>query len=534
MLNRRIARPKKPICLSVFRQCDGTEDGAILVVWVVALTALMGLVAMAVDLGNIAQTKQHAANAARDAALSAVVDLAPLAPGGTGTAAVAEAQTVSDAENYLSRNYTSLPPSTAVTAAATYDSCGNALPSSMYFVPGENCIGFFDPVNPADNATTPNAIAVAVPARTVDYTFGQVVGLHSQKVSAVAYASMQTASKDYILPFGYPVAGGSGLQCVTDTSGGSSPCPGFTAGTGQFGVTQSPRYEIFPGNSTANGNNPVTETNLTLGIDHPLSAYNQSDPTSICDWPSTLKGCNSNNGTAPHLGGDYLNPATGQSISEMTGPLFTGGVTTPGGSCTLAPRFSQPDGFTPSSTCAMDQPSPASGDPSGPDLSATEGDTFSSTYTLNGVPIAAYLNSYGKTVTQTCLLPVGGTGTAIDTQSPPGSGVYVWADYDSCLSTLISSGQPSPIFSASLEGSPRFGIVPVIGSSSGGNVEQVTGFDAVYLDVAFPHAGKVGAILSWVFPISLIQGQDVGSGSGVGTDLGGPYVVNSCAYGVNC
>lgn len=533
-------------------------------VWAVALVAIMGLVAMAIDLGNITQTKQHTANAAQDAVLSAVGDLVSLAPGGTGTTSSSDCgysisdtvlqEAVACAEDYLHLNYPTLPSSTDAAAAATYDSCGTALPSTIYFLPGEDCFGFFNPADAADNSTSPNAMAVAVPARTVNYTFGRVAGLTSQKVSSVAYASVQTADNGYILPYGFSAVGGFGYNCIKNQSGNTS-CLGALQG-GQFGLIDNPRYVIFPGQDVSNGAlNYTVMTNIDLGIDHPLLPY--ASGSRICDWGSTLNGCDTNNAASPFTTiGNYLNTGTGQNVNDVTGPLFTGTSTSAAG-CALSPRFAHPDGFIASQTCSYDQVTGASS----PYLLPASGDTFGGGSSLNGVPIATFLTSGFKLfplyTAAGCrsLEPPGGTSTPIDQTTPPGQRLdftsspppnLSWGKFNSCLSTLFSSGLNLPngtyVFSSSIEKSPRFGIIPVVDYQAAGFASRIKSLDAVYLDIAIPKSGsgqgqgaqsKVGAIQAWVFPVTWIQPQST-SGGGIGQELGGNYVTNLCAYGVNC
>lgn len=517
------------------------EDGVILVIWVVALVAIMGLVAMAIDLGNIAQTKQHTANAAQAAVLSAVTDLEPLAPGGGGVPATVELQAVTDAETYLHLNYPSLPASTDPNALTTYSSCGNALPSSLYFVAEGSvildCFGFFDPANPADNSISPNAMAVAVPARTVDYTFGRAAGLTSQKVSSVAFASLQTASNGHLLPFGYGTGGGYGLQCLKDSTDTSSPCPNFSTSSGKFGVLNDPRYQILtasPYADVSNGSsNSFTETNIDLGIDHPLTPYS-SGATNVCDWTSVLVGCSSDNATAPYLGANYVNPGTGQSITEVTGPLFTGNVSSPNG-CVLGPRFSHPNGFQASDNCSKDNPP----GPNKPYLS-TQYEMFGNTnHYLNGVPLYKYVKPSSDLCPPDLSDP---KSVAMDYQLTVSGGTvsYAWQSWDTCFNQLLirtaSIPNSPPIFSHAIEKSPRFGIVPVVSSSNGGNVQRITNFYGIYLDLAFKKStgnDKVGSVWAWVFPLRDIAGQNT-SGWGLGTNLGGNYVANLCAFSINC
>lgn len=527
------------------------EEGAILVVWAVALVSIAGLVAMAVDLGNIAQTKQHTVNAAQAAALAAVVDLAPLSQLGAtaADATTAEGTAVTEAETYLHDNFTALPAA----GDAAYGTCGTV--SSLYYASGETCVGFFNTADSTKNQTAPNAIEVSVPVvstspgqdNTVHYTFGRVSGLSIQKVSSTAYASLQTAASGYLLPFGVSNTGG-GLICLKDSSGGGTPCPGFTTGSGKFGVINNPRYSFFTTSSYADpatSNNKFIETNADLGIDHPLS-----DASSGCvsDWPSAQNPCSGSNGNnnGNGLTANYVNPATGQTVNDLAGPLFRGGVTTPDGGCTLYPRLGHPDGFTATSSCSADNVDNPSGPTLGDPNDEFQGRTSNcgGTCTLNGVPIAEYLlNSYDTGGTPGCStkMPSGNSdGAVITSIDSPSAANPAWQAYDNCLSNLMQSSPPTtPIFAADIIKSPRFGVVPVLADAHGGTDQQILSFAGVYLDLAYPksdNSSKVGSLVAWVFPLTWItdSASTVGTGGGTGSDSGGPLVANLCAYGKNC
>lgn len=568
--------------------------GAILVVWAVALVAIMGLVAMAIDLGNIAQTKQHTANAVEAAVLSAVQDLAQIAPGGTGNIAMVEQQAITDAEWYLTQNYKSknLP---AVGSASYLTGCPGAFPGLTPYGGPSSCFAFFNPANPSGN---PNAMGLAIPRRTVYYSFGRVVGLRSQAVSSVAYASIQTASSGYLLPFGYPSATQWGLQCIkASTNSRTHPCPGFQIGSGQFGYIINPRYTVLADSpagtvSKSSSNNPDVLTNELLGIDHQLYAVGGQNPFGtnaiVCDWPISWNKCPGPyyDGSSPSFaGGNQVYASTGDAINEMASPMFDGGVVQ--GGCTLSvPRLNHPDGFLATNSCVHDNPTtgPTFIDSSGHTqapyvcLDSTYGDTYgdisttlcnsnntSGHYNLNGLSIAAYVEGTAAApcesdphVWQDNPIDETTNGSKIDTN--PGSkwsatSLY-WYPYDQCLSDImknemlltssandyaLSSG---PLFSSNIEKSPRFGIVPVVNNSCGGKCFQpITSFLGTYLDVALPQGGKPGALMAWVFPLSWIDSSGGStSGGGIGQELGGNYVTNLCAllpsvgapYGGNC
>ena len=298
-----------------------------LIIWVAALVALLGMAAMAVDLGNIAQTKEHAETAVQDAALAAARDLTGLYPGGPtqGDYAAQEQNAVSDAETYLLDNYSS---------ATDFSGCApDAFPSSLYILPGQDCVAFFDPSDsssPSDNEQYASGVAVALPDQSVSYSVGRAAGLDSQQVSAVAYASLfSLGGATAAVPFGYPVTGPAGLQCLKRTSEGT--CAGFETGAGQFGTILSPRFSIVPGFSTGAATTYLEE-DLALGIDHNLKV-DASGATVVCDGeqgsPPSAQ-CNGNYdyppGTAAYGSNDanFVNFNSGLTRGVLTPALFTG------------------------------------------------------------------------------------------------------------------------------------------------------------------------------------------------------------------
>ncbi len=508
------------------------EEGAILIVWMFALTGLLGLAAMAVDLGNIAQTKAHSADAAGKAALAAVVDLATLYPAssgslaGPGVPAVQEGLAVSDAESYLTSNFPSLAGANFTTG------CAGDLPGSIYIWPSSDCVGFFNPQHSSLNQTNPTAIAVAVPTQQVNYTLGRAGGAKRQAVSSIAYASLKSANSGYTLPLSYSNGGPTGLECLKTGSGNNAGiCTGFATGPGNFGVINSPRYTIYPGYSNSGGNNFGIETDADIGIDHLLNSFQVGYPAT-CDTPTIVNPCSADNATAPYDSANYANVQTGQTINLLAPALMSGGVSTPDGSgCTLSPRFNHPDGFVATGSCSADSPT---GGPSGPDLNAANGDTFTSTYALNGVSLHNYLDSNGQTVSSSCnqYLPATPTNTAIDAGGT--SSGNVWTTYDSCLSAILTTGVSSPIFSADIERSPRFGVIPLILGTAGTAPVEITGFLGTYLDLVTGSNSKVDAVRAWLFPLSDIE-LSASGGSGLTGFAGGPYVDNLCSFAAgNC
>jgi hypothetical protein len=132
------------------------------------------------------------------------------------------------------------------------------------------------------------------------------------------------------------------------------------------------------------------------------------------------------------------------------------------------------------------------------------------------------------------MLPAGDTAsnTAVDAGGT-GSG-NVWTNYDSCVSAILEAGVSTPIFSANIEQSPRFGVIPLIDSATGTAPVEITGFLGTYIDLVSGSNNKVDAIRAWLFPLSAID-LSAGSGGGLTNYAGGPYVVNLCSFAAgNC
>lgn len=512
-----------------------SDEGAFLVVWAVAIVSILVFAALAIDLGNIAQTKQHAQNSADSAALSAVGDLAPLTNTANGvTSLTAEANAVTDVEAYVQKN----DPSVANPADWTDPTkCPKGiLPSTVAPSVGPNatnCIGFFNPGDSSKSLTAPTGIAVVVPSRTANYTLGKVGGLSNQKVSAVAEASVQNPGSGFLLPFGFD-GGGAGLQCLKTGSGNKAAgCTGFAIGSGNFGVLNSPRYRVLPASASGGGNDPVLLADIALGVDHPLNVYVSGND--ICDATKTPPNCTQYNKVAPFDNGNYVAPQPGQTLNDPGPGIFSASPNTfQVSGCTITvPRLGHPDGFVASGSCAQAN----TFGPSAPYLAT---DTFGSTSpNLNGSHISKYLVSGSVSPIWTACYagkgPAGYTPNAatdpIDRQI---AGVNVWAGSatteDGCLSTLMQSkADATPIFTSALATSPRFGVVPVVGSiCSGRSACPITGFDGVFLSSASGKGNKVDAITAWVFPLNWIQPGQV-NGGGNGTFNGGAYVANLCS-----
>jgi Flp pilus assembly protein TadG len=545
------------------RAVRSDERGAILVIWTVALVALFVLAALSVDVGNEAQVKQHVVTAAEDAALSAVSDLSQAYSGSASAtppaAAVtaAEALAVQQAESYAYLNYAqaNLNPASPTNA---WNDCGSAVkdaaaggPYSVTPYSTADCIGFFSspPSNPV-----PNGIVVAIPSQTVQFGFGIVGGVKSAQVSSVAAASLGTPVANFLLPFGLNYATGDGVQCLQFSSGGGTapPCPGFANGSGSFGLINSPRYLLFPGESTNQGitNIPLQE-DLVLGLDHPLQVYPETGPE-ICDWNPALKtfpsDCPYNpqsyNAQAPYADGNAAIVDTGQTAGVVGAGLFTGisasdfsgaGVTDPCGTGTMPPRFAHPLGFEPTSTSSCSPGTPVPSPSLNPGVTPTGSsttETFGYPSALDGVHVTDYLDTADQQLFSYCygsLSPEPQRNVdEIDTnlnlnQKSPSYGDSIWEPNfsqapepspvagtgDACLSSamanLAAGTEPStpsvtlPLFSKSIVSDPRFGLVPVLGTESatgsvtncaGGSTPcEILGFQAVFLYTAFPKGG---------------------------------------------
>ena len=538
MLNEpcRLARLALPVH-KVPRRSTRSEEGAFLVIWVLAVVSILLFAALAIDLGNIAQTKQHAQNAADDAALSAVAELAPIASG--SLASVQEDLAVQDAETYVQDNYSSITSSSWSTCPT------NALPPGVSASGETNCIGFFNPQSPANNLSDPTGIAVVIPTQTVNYSLGKAGGLTSQGISALAEASVQNPGQ-YILPFAFAVGGGNGLQCLKTGSGNKAVgCTGFAVGPGQFAVLDSPRYRICfnscPASSSSAGNTSVVMGDIDLGIDHRLNRF--TSPPDVCDSTGPPPNCTGYNAAAPYDNANTAAPLTGQTLNDPGPALFnTDQNNFTIGSCTIStPRLNHPDGFQASGSCAADNPTSG---PVGPLLSSA--DSFGSHDALNGVHITRYLiGGTSNPLFASCYVGKGPGGMTPDpSQQPIDAAVFgtnVWtgsaATEDGCLSTAMNflSTTSSPIFSSDIINSPRFGVVPVVTPSNGRGGLTIIGSVGVFLDLAFGTNNKVDAVTAWVFPWNFIQSVIVGSGSGLGIYIGGPFVTNLCSLSAgNC
>jgi Flp pilus assembly protein TadG len=545
MLRSRILGGSAPRRRDDGRWARRDEQGAFLVVWALAAVSILVFAALAIDLGNIAQTKQHAQNSADSAAVSAVGDLASIPQGGSAT--TAEASAVTDAEAYVQKNDGS------VTSADWTDltKCpAGALPAGVTASSQTKCVGFFP------NLSDPTGIAVAIPGRTVNYTFGKAGGLTRQGVSAVGEASVQNPGSGYVLPFGYSSAGGSGLQCLKTGSGNQAAvCTGFAVGSGQFGVLDSPRYRVCfnscPASSNSAGNNTVVMGDINLGIDHGLRQYGGGQV--ICDSVPTSNGCNGYNNTLPYNQADYMVPLTGQTLNNPAPALFNADVnpfSIGSTGCTIStPRLFHPTGFQATDNCASDNPTAGA---SGPYLGSQDSLGSSHVNALNGAHITQFLVPTGASTdptTNPAWSCYSGLTPPPDPRSDPidkpANGPNIWLPGDPCLSAAISARaaspacsppatQACPLFTAAIVKSPRFGIVPVVQSSNGSNPQQITGFLGVYLDLAFGKKldksnGSVDSLLAWVFPLDLIQSFNVGNGPGLGSFNGGPFVANLCS-----
>ncbi len=517
---------------------------------------------------------------------------------GPGSESQAEECAVYFAEYFASLNYPGDNALSAEGPGWT-TGCGNAVKDSggtNYTVttwagsvggpPAADCIGFFTTGGSANYT----GLVVGIPSRDVQFVFGPAGGVRGAQVSYLAAASLKTPGSGYVLPFGLVFNGsGGGLSCLEiDTQ--LCPYPSIVTGPGTNEVLNSPRYLLFPGYSTSSGNNPYLDLNGDLGIDHvlvpdppttPLPATGLGTPSNpeVCDAEPTQAGCSAYNNVAPYDNGNTVVNTTG-TLSNFGIPTFFQGFSAPcsigSGTCSLAPRFAHPFGFqaTSESQVLADQ-LPATGAAT-PCPCLTAADSFGSTAgPLDGVHITSYLTvGQGPADFNACYdyngptfsaYPWAGgtppsdpnpTSQAIDATYTAGSysGANVWNPTNSEVASSTTPGDPcfavelnklaaeageQPVFSSKILSDPRFGEVPYIYNSTTGSsgASPIYSFMDVFLYTAYSNQGqtKIKAMATWVFPPSLVEPADVGTGSGFSGYSGGGYVVNLCSLAAgNC
>ena len=502
----------------------GEETGAILVLWVVALTALLLFVALAVDLGNLGQTVRLSQNSVDSAALLGAQEL------GLGDA---PATMVSDVETQFSQNYGGV--SWDWTACTEVSGFTYSVDSSN---PAQDCIGY------GSTTTGSLVVDVVLPSNApVGLTaFSNKVGGPSQvTVHTSAQASVQNPGGIAILPIGISSgAGGGGLTCIKGGNGNHS-CPNNIS-PGDEGIVDSPRYRTFVG--TANdgkGNNDTTKVDLAIGLDHSWLQYLSSFGNNyFCDSdgsgdakankcsPGSLDNVNS---PLNYDSSSYIFPLSGNTASSVQDGLLDGfsssSSSEPNANCTFSPRLEHPDGWAAQATCG----SVAANSPASPTITL-DGNT------LNGRQISWYmLNSEnGQTVPAQGATEFANAYPGVSTSAPGTDNVNsaTWTASDnqtlsSDMSTQTQAASPQVWFSSSIAQSPRFAFVPVLSGCAGGGSSfcKITGFEAAYLDQILIQGSDV-SVEAWIFSPKMIENGPAPPGPGSGGFSGGPFVVNLC------
>ncbi len=516
-------------------RADRGEEGAVLIVWVLALVLICVSAALAVDLGNVGQTHQNA----QDAADAAAVSGAQLLGEGQSTSSV-----VASIESYVNKNFGSIPGSGNV-----WNTCPAGSIPAGYVNPGsQNCISF-------NAATGARIVNVVIPPQLVRYVLGIVGGVSGTNVSATATASYQSPGGTGLLPVAVTAqAAGSGFSCIKGGANGrgQANCQ-YNVAPGDRGLLDSPRYRLFTtASNSGNGNNDTIAVDLAIGIDHNENVY--TGGTIYCDsdgtGPANANKCPGTLNNSPSLfdlGNDVFVDAGNTSGTATNGLVGGSGGTFTAAGFTFAPRLAHPEGFIATSTDAQD--ANPGGSPASPTIS---GSPFGSGATLNGRQVSWYLlNSedpstappaLGAQVYASCY------GYLNDTSAPAtydvqntakwGPGVPCLASYlgtqtaiaDNCAYPCTTP-LVSPIFSYTIVNSPRFALVPIVSNSNQpgqSGFDPIVRFEAVYLDY-IAIQGNTLSVEAWVFNPQLIQPGPAPNGGGLGTFLGGPFVVNLCS-----
>jgi len=500
------------------------DDGAVLVLWAVALTALMLFVAVAVDLGNLSQTVRLSQNSVDNAALLGAQEL--------GTYGTTYATTmVGDVETQFSQNYPG--------PAWNWTRCTQL--TGFTYVAGESCIGY------ATLSTGDITVSVSIPSNApVNFSnFSQGSGgPKSAVVHTGAQASVQSPGGIAILPIGITSTAAQGGKFCVKGGNGNSSCPS-TIAAGDQGLIVSPRYRTFAGTAeNGAGNDDTSKVDIAVGLDHALQIYPYQPDGShyFCDSDGGYGAANASkcapgllsNTSAPlyYDGASQVFALSGMTASTLEDGLLLGNfsaasTSAPTASCTFSARLQHPDGYSPQATCA-------SADTINPDspTATIDGNT------LNARQISWYMlyGEGGQTP------PAGGgaefvvayplvSATAPKT-APVGDPTWTTAD-DAQLATDMKSDSAlaSPVqwFSSSISQSPRFAFVPVVSHCGGGSSGfcQIDGFEAAYIDQVFIQGGDV-SFEAWIFNPKMIKNGPAPPGAGSGFFSGGPFVVNLC------
>lgn len=188
--------------------CPGRrEDGVIMIIWVMSLTALLGFVAVALAAGDYVQSNGNAQNAADAAALAA----ATVVGQSTGSLTVAE-QTAADSAESLAQNYSQVPND-----GAHWNGTYCQKPSG--FTLGDpaqtNCVGFAQ-ASSLQTLVTKTTPTVGLSAPNVE---GPSVPINPGTVVAAVKGTVGSGSGDSVSFFLYTAAGPASppQSCVTDS-----------------------------------------------------------------------------------------------------------------------------------------------------------------------------------------------------------------------------------------------------------------------------------------------------------------------------
>lgn len=212
------------------RWSEGRDDGVILIIWTMALTALLGFVALALAAGDYVQSNGNTQNAADAAALAA----ATVVGQSSGPIAAAE-QTAADEAETLAQSYDQVP-----TAQAPWQDCTTPTGFTAGDAAQTNCIAF------AENSSSQTVVSSATPSVTIsapNVASGGEALLPTDVVATVKGVAGTTGAQGTIYFYVY---GGSGAtaptSCVTDTDTIEPPW----ALVGSSTVTAGTQYYDLP------------------------------------------------------------------------------------------------------------------------------------------------------------------------------------------------------------------------------------------------------------------------------------------------
>jgi uncharacterized membrane protein len=175
---RKPGRRLGPIVRRLRARIAKAEDGVILVLWTLGLTALAGFLALVLDWGNGVQTATNVQSAADVAAVAAV---GPASFGGYA-AATSEVLSVALKYGYCSGGTTCSGGDFDV----DWNSCNNDVPSGFMPEPGSNCVAF------SSDTAGNTVIWVEIPVQVASL-FGSIGG---GGITRYAYAVSITPTDD--------------------------------------------------------------------------------------------------------------------------------------------------------------------------------------------------------------------------------------------------------------------------------------------------------------------------------------------------